>query len=90
MNPAEGAAEEGAVPDSEVDAFFRTGTRATSSQLNNSVNRSLSGRAEEEGFGLASPPITEVFNTSPTGDRTAISSHDIPSDHDTVLCKEMT
>ncbi|KAJ7410353.1 hypothetical protein WISP_109071 [Willisornis vidua] len=25
MNPAEGAAEEGAVPDSEVDAFFRTG-----------------------------------------------------------------
>ncbi|XP_018862942.1 kalirin isoform X2 [Parus major] len=26
MNPAEGAAEEGAVPDSEVDAFFRTGS----------------------------------------------------------------
>lgn len=25
MNPAEGATEEGAVPDSEVDAFFRTG-----------------------------------------------------------------
>lgn len=34
----------------------------------------LSGTAEDEGFGLASPPITEVFNTSPTGDRTAISS----------------
>lgn len=28
MNPAEGAAEEGAVPDSEVDAFFRTGRGA--------------------------------------------------------------
>lgn len=28
MNPAEGAAEEGAVPDSEVDAFFRTGSEA--------------------------------------------------------------
>jgi len=26
-----------------------------------------------EGFGLASSPITELFNTSPTGDITAIS-----------------
>lgn len=33
MNPAEGAAEEGAVPDSEVDAFFRTGRGAAGKGL---------------------------------------------------------
>lgn len=42
MNPTEGAAEEGAVPDSEVDAFFRTGR----------------GAAGEEGAGAASGPAS--------------------------------
>nr|XP_028599411.1 kalirin isoform X8 [Podarcis muralis] len=59
MNPAEGAAEEGAVPDSEVDAFFRTAREESSKPQRRESRRSCSRSPAEPRL----PQLVEVSHT---------------------------